>query len=35
MSDETDSEAVLPSTPATEDGKREGQSDLAGKNILS
>jgi hypothetical protein len=35
MSDETDSEVVLPSTPATEDGEREDQSDLAGKNILS
>jgi hypothetical protein len=35
MSDETDSEVVLPSTPATEDGEREEQSDLAGKNILS
>ena len=26
---------MLPSTPATEDGEREDQSDLAGKNILS
>ena len=35
MSDETDSEVVLPSTPGTEDGTREDQSDLAGENILS
>ena len=35
MSDETDSEVMMPSAPATEDGEREDQSDLAGKNILS
>jgi hypothetical protein len=35
MSDETDSEVMMPLAPATEDGEREDQSDLAGKNILS
>ena len=35
MSDETDSEVGVSSAPGMEDGTREDQSDLAGKNILS
>ena len=35
MSDETNSEVVVPSAPGMEDGTREDQSDLAGENILS
>ena len=35
MADQTTSEPVVPLTPATEDGEREDQPDLAGQNILS